>query len=353
MHGVNEVLFSSFFGNGYVTYLDAEITDYIFRKRKVPRQEFLDVLHERGYGTKDVLEELNRQCYASTIRYIPSEDVYLGLEIGRNLWIDILHRMHDQESIVGGKIEGRDLLRLDIYRSDFQSLKFKRIVQHLGLHKAPVMRWMVDCRKEDALRHLDLLISAVPCTVEHEEGNLSVLLQRISEANNHKPRRTTWAWIVTHTFMQLELTPSQKLVLKTVIALSKGPVDWKGRLISFEELQKSTNLPPETVHASIEYLEAQGIVREVNQGLTPTGEGYILVRYALKSQPSVTFAVTHESEKEYLLEICTPRLSDPTVQDSIRHHGGKVQEPGAAVTFSPREKSEVLHLVDAVGCGLI
>ena len=299
--GGNEILLSSFFGNGYLTYIDVEITDFMYTRKKVEKQKFIEVLRQRGYPLKDILQELDRQCYASTLQYIPGEDAYVGLEIGRNLWIDILERINEQKSVMGGKIERRgSFLQVSIYRSDFQSLKFKNLVKHLGFRQAPVMRWTEVGTKKDILRNVDVLISTLPPAGECTHGDRGLLLKLIRKVNAHKLRKTTWAWLITHTIMKLRLTPPQGALLKTLLSLSNGPVDWKGRLVPREELQEWTNIPSETLEEIIEYLKAQGIVREVSQGLTPTGQGYILVKYAL-APPSFTFAVTHLTNGEYRL----------------------------------------------------
>jgi len=344
---INELIVS-FFGNGYITYLDVEITDHIYENRKVSKEEFIRILRHRGYRMKDITEELDRQCYASTLRYIPSEDAYVSIDMGRFLWRDILERIHEQKSMLGGRLEKTNTgLKLDVYRTDFQSLKFKRLISNLGLHQAPVMRWTKQFRSEEALNCLDKLVGAVPCSYPHGKADRSVLLQVIHEVNKHKSKKTTWAWLITHPVMQLKLTPSREKVIKTLFSLSKGPVDWKGRPVSFDELKRLCRLSEE-IQESIEYFEVQGVVRYINDKLTPTGQGYVLLQYALKDRPSLTFVVVHV-EKTYRLEISAPTLAGHNIRDILKELGGRsFSEVNTPIVFSECEKSEVITLMDSI-----
>jgi hypothetical protein len=344
--GVNELVVS-FFGNGYITYCDVEITDYIYETPVVPRKDFVAILRQRGYSIKDITEELDRQCYASTLRYIPSEDVYVGVDMGRYLWQDILGRIHDQKSMVGGRIEKTDSgVKLDIYRTDFQSLKFKRLVNHVGFNQAPVMRWTRKFKIDNALQCLDPLLDVVPPGVLHGKADRLFLLQAIREANRSKSRKTTWAWLITHPVMRLELTPSRECVVRTVLSLSNGPVDWKGKLVSFDDLRR-TGLSRYKIDESLEYLENQGVIRRIQGGVTPTGQGYVLLQYAWKTTPSVTFAVVHVKEL-YRLEISIPADPGSPIRDILTECGGKFSDDSTLAVFSECEKSEVTHLIDAL-----
>jgi len=346
---VNELIVS-FFGNGYVTYLDAEISDYIFKRRKVPQEEFIDILHEKGYGIKSITQELDRQCYASTLRYIPSDNVYVAVDIGMHLWTDILQRIHDQQSMVGGKLQIIDSdVKLDICRTDFQLQKFKRAVKHLGLHQAPVMRWTKQFERKKALQCLDLLLDLVPPRTQHDNTDLKTVLQAIQHANRHKSKKTTWAWLITHPIMRLELTSSRERVAKAVFSLSKGPVDWKGKLVNVDELEENTDLSHQEIEESIEYFEEQGVIRKIDDSLTPTGQGYVLVQYAFRSHHSITFAVVCVDEENYQLEISAPHLPGFNIRDVLEENGGESHsEFGTPVVFSKREKSEVIKLINTI-----
>ena len=352
---VNELIVS-FFGNGYVTYIDAEISDYIHQRRKVPQQEFIDILHQKGYSIKNITEELDRQCYASTLRYIPSEDAYVGVDIGRNLWTDILRGIQNQESMVGGKLQIIDSdVKLDIYRTDFQSPKFKKMIKDLGLHQAPVMRWTKQFKRRKALQCLDSLMDLITPRTHQDEADLKTVLQAIQYANKNKSKKTTWAWLITHPVMRLELTSSRETVARTLFSLSRGPVDWKGKLVSFDELKVSTGLSHREIEESIEYFEEQGVIRKINDGLTPTGQGYVLVQYAFRSHHSITFAVVRVDKEYYQLEISAPRLPGFDITDVLEDNGGKTHSKlGTPVVFPKREKSEVITLLNTIiGSGLV
>lgn len=352
---VNELIVS-FFGNGYVTYLDAEISDYIYQRRKVSQQEFIDILHQKGYSIKNITKELDRQCYASTLRYILSEDAYVSVDIGRHLWTDILRRIHDQQSMVGGKLKiTTSDVKLDIYRTDFQSLKFKKVIKHLGLHQAPVMRWTKQSKRKEALDYLDLLMDLITPRTHHDEADLKTVLQAIQYANKNKSKKTTWAWLITHPVMRLELTSPRETVAKTVFSLSKGPVDWKGKLVSLFELKESTGLSHQEIEESVEYFEEQGIFRKINDSLTPTGQGYVLVQYAFRSHHSITFAVVRVDKEYYQLEISAPHLPGFDITGVLEENGGKRHsEFGTPVVFPEREKSEVIKLLNTiVGSGFV
>lgn len=347
---MNDLVIISFFGNGYVTLLDAEIKDYIYKRKKVTREEFISILQERGYHIKDIMEEIDRQCYASTLRVVPSENAYVSVDIGRRLWVDILQRIRYQPSMLGGKLQRTDSgIKLDIYRTDFQSLTFKKMVNRLGLRQAPVMRWTKQVGTEDALNCLDQLINVVPFVVEHKTADRSFVLQTIQKVNKHKSKKTTWAWMITHPMTQLKLTPSRKSVIETLFLLSKGPVDWKGNLVSFDDLKMHTDLFRGKIEESIEYLEKQGILRKVNDGLTPTGQGYVLLRYALSPRHSVTFAVARVSEKLYQLEVSAPRFPGFNITDLLKECGGTgSSEFDTPLVFSACERSDIIYLIDKI-----
>jgi len=64
-------------------------------------------------------------------------------------------RFGAQKSMVGGKLQiiGSDV-RFDIFRTDFQSPKFRKIIKHLGMHQAPVMRWTKQSNEKNLLESL-------------------------------------------------------------------------------------------------------------------------------------------------------------------------------------------------------
>jgi hypothetical protein len=344
----NSLLVSSSFGNGYITYLEAEIKDYVFGRRSVSKQELVSVLCQRGYRSREVEEEVDRQCYSSTLRYIPLEDGYRSIHLGRQVWSDILNRFHEQPSVVAGKLQSTDSgVKLDIYRSDFQSSEFKEVIKHQGLHQAPVMRWTKQGTREDVIMCIGLLMGILPPTVCIIPADLPLILKTIDKINKKKSKKTAWIWLISHAELRLELTPSRKAVLNALFSLSKGPVDWRGRLVFRDELQSHVSLSREMIEEAIEYLKQQGIVRELKGGLTPTGQGYSMIRHVLTPHPVITFAIVRVNRKKYRLEIGT-RSQDSDIQKFLRTCGGTSAAFTSLITLSPCEKPEIITIMDVL-----
>lgn len=132
----------SFFGNGYITKLDAEIKHIITHAQEITKQDILKVLCSKGYKKSVIIEELDRQCYTSTLRYIPETEVYEAVDTGILLWDDMLKRFPEQWNMLGGNIRlGKQDVTLTIYKTDFQNPAFKILLSHLDFKQAPVMRW--------------------------------------------------------------------------------------------------------------------------------------------------------------------------------------------------------------------
>ena len=344
MPEMKEVLKSSFFGNGYITPLNVEIADLVHERGSFSRQEIYDLLHERGYATADIAEELDRQWYASALRYIPEDDRYVRVEIGMNLWEDVCERIHDQKGMVAGQLRFRDGPVLDICRSDFQSAAFKRIITDQGFHQAPVMRWTRPCTQQDLIRCMTLFLDILS-PVHKERGDRSFLLQALRNVAREKRRGSTRMWLVTFAALSLELTPVQKRVLERVFSLSEGPVDWKGRCVGFEEIKSYINLPDEDIEQSLQYLEEKGIVRELEGGFTPTGQGFVLIRYIKNRRKSVTFAVVRRHEG-YELELNVP--FSKALKDALIERGGKITPWDSLILFPQCSCSEVTDLLGEV-----
>lgn len=346
----NEVIVSSFFDKEYVTLLGVEIRDYIYKLKKCSKPKLIENLRQRGYKTNEISKELDRQYYCSTLRFLPSKNAYTCVDIGTILWSDICCRIYDQKSMIAGQLQySGSSIKLDVYRTDFQSPELKREIRSLGLHRAPVMRWTKRFRKKEALKCLKYLTGVLPFPNHHDEGDYSGVLQTVKKVIDRKPKRTPWAWLVTHPVVQLELTPQRKKVLETLLSLSNGPVDWKGIPVSLDELQLNTNLPYEEIKESTEYLKEQGVTRQVRDDLTPTGQGYVLLRHAFRSNSSVTFAVTRSTEKEYQLEVSTPSYLNPEMCTLLKEHGGTMcPEFHTPAVFSPREGSQVIQVLDSI-----
>ena len=350
---MSEVLVSSFFGNGYVTLPGAEIKDYISKTCHCSKKALTDMLRQRGYTTDEITAELNRQCSCSVLRFLPSRSTYTSTDIGTALWEDICNRIGDQPSIVAGNLQCKgSKIKIDIYRTDFQPTELKKKIKNLQLHQAPVMRWTGQFQMKDTLQCVDHLIEAVPFTGYHRRGDLSSVLQIAGEIVRRKPKKTPWAWLVFHPVVQVELTPSKKKVLKKLFKLSNGPVDWKGTPVSLDELLINTDLLYEEIEESIEYLKKHGIVRIIdssNGDLTPTGQGYVLLRHAFRPCPSVTFAVTRNAETEYQLEVSTPSYLTRSIQDLLKEQGGTVlSEFQTPAVFSSRERSQICAVFDVI-----
>lgn len=343
-------LIASFFGNRYATLLDAEIKNHICETQKCSKQEFIDILSQKEYSIDDITEELDRQCSSSTLRYVPSEDAYTGVKIGMNLWDDMCSRIRDQESILAGQLQRTgSRIKIDIYRTDFQFTKLKKGIKFLGLHQAPVMRWTKKFEKKDALKCLDLLMAAVPFTDVHSKGDHSCVIHMIGDVIDRKPKKTPWAWMVCHSVVQLELTPSRKEVLETVFSLSNGPVDWSGTPVSLDEIEMNTDVSHKEISGSLEYLQEKGIVRMVKEDFTPTGQGYVLVRHAFRSDSAITFVVTHTTDKEYQLEVSTPSYLNCEMQDLLKEwSGSRLSEFHTPAVFPLWGRSQVVEVMDAI-----
>jgi hypothetical protein len=348
--GTDELVTSSSFGNSYVTPLGIEIRDFICRNQKGPKEVTIDTLCERGYTLDDITEELDRQCHCSTLRFVPSENVYVAVPMGVHFWKDICSRIRDQEFMIAGKVRWRGShIVVDVYRTDFQFSKLRKEVRSQGLHTAPVMRWTGQYHKEGALQCLDHLMGVLPFTSQRDQGDLTCVREMVTDVINRKSKRVKWAWLITHPVVQLTLNSSRKAVLKKLFQLSNGPVDWKGNLVSLYELRMHTSLSREEVEDAVLYLESEGVIREMNKDLTPTGLGYTLLRGALKSRPFITFALTRRGEREYQLEISTPSNVNPEIQDICREHGrSALSEYKTPTIFPVCRKSCILDVIDRI-----
>ncbi len=342
-----ELVVLSLFHNGYLTLLDAEIRDHLYRTRTCSREDLMDALCSLGYGAEAVSGELERKRSSSAFRFMPREEVYISTDMGTNLWEDILNRIHDQASMVAGRVQfGDSQVEMEIYCTDFQS-SLRGRAESLGLRRVPVMKWTGKYTPAEALKCLDHLMEMVPFTFYRREGNFTSVPEVVRAIVGKKPPKSPWAWIVTHPVVQVRLTPCMKKVLKVLFSLSGGPVDWKGALISPYELQTHTGLPREEVIESAEYLMERGIIGQMGKDFAPTVQGYILVRYILRPRPSVTFAITRRTEKEYVLEVSTPTTLDPEIRDLLKEQGGGwFTEVHTPAIFPFCERS---HIVDVMG----
>ena len=344
---IGEWITLSFFGNRYVTPIEIEIKDKISKHRTYPKKQLVDNLCTQGHDIGDVTKELNRQCSCSTLRFIPSKDVYVGAEIGRNIWSDICGRIHTQESTVGGKLQVTESgIKMDIYRTDFQFSKLKERVASLGFKRAPVMRWTGTFNKKKALECLDQIAGEVPFAEPHEKGDRSCVLDMVCEVIERKSKRAPWAWLLSHAVVQVEMTPVRRNVIETLFSLSNGPVDWKGNLISLHELKMNTNLSLDEIEKAVEYFQKKGVVRQMRGDFSPTEQGYTLVRRAFKDENGVTFALVHVTEADYKLEISTPSYVGPEIMGLLNEEGGtSVSEVGTPVIFCPYTREEVVDLL--------
>ena len=344
MSDIKEVIQSSFFGNGYITPLNVEIASLLKERGTISRQEIYNLLRKRGYTSSDITEELDRQWYASALRYIPAEESYVRVEIGMNLWKDVCRRIHDQKGMIAGQLRFREGPILDICRSDFQSITFKRIIKIQGFHQAPVMRWTRPCAPENLAPCMTSFLDILS-PVHKKSGDRSVLLQKVCDVARKKRRRNARMWLVTFAALYLEVTPAQKQVLDSVYALSGGPVDWKGRCVKIEEITTRTHLSLGEVIKSVQYLEEKGIVRELEDGFTPTGQGYVLIRYIKNRKKSVTFAVTRRHEG-YNLELNVPFSKE--LKNAFIDMGGKISLWDSLILFTGLRCSEICDLLDEV-----
>jgi hypothetical protein len=344
---IGEWITSSFFGNRYVTPIEIEIKDNISKNRTYPKQRLVDNLCKQGYNNGDVTKELNRQCSCSTLRFIPSEDVYVSVEIGMSIWSDICSRIHTQESMVGGKLQVTESgIKVDIYRTDFQFSKLTERVASLGFKQAPVMRWTGTFSRKKALKCLDQISGGVPFAEPHEKGDRLCVLDMVCEVIERKPKRAPWAWLLSHAVVKVEMTPVRRDVIETLFLLSNGPVDWKGNLISLHELKMNTNLSLDEIEKAVEYFQEKGVVRQVRGDFSPTDQGYTLVRRAFRDERGVTFALVHVTEADYKLEISTPSYIDPEIMGLLNEEGGtSVSEVGTPVVFCPYTREEVVDLL--------
>lgn len=347
--GMNELI-SSGFDNTYVTPLGVEIKDYICQTRKGSKHQLIDELSQRGYTLKDITEELDRQCACATFRYT-SDDTYVGVPLGMNIWSDMVNRINHQESMIAGRIQRTGpSIKIDIYRTDFQSPPLKRKVNSLGLRPCPVMRWTKKFQKKAALKCLDYLMQVLPILPNKKEH--STVLQRIQKIINQKPKKRPWAWLVTHPVIQLELSPVRKRVIHALLSLSNGPVDWKGTPVSLHELKMYTNIPLEELQKPIDYFEEKGIIRQVYDGFTPTDHGYLLLRRAFRSRHGITFAVVHRTVNDYQVEVSTPSYVNPDIRHVLQNYGSTFPACDTPAVLSG-ERSQVLNVMDAVVTSLL
>ena len=345
----DELVTLSLFDDEYVTPLDIEIESYIFENQRSSQQQFIDIFCQHGYAPEDIVEELDRQCYCSVLRFLPSEGAYVAVPLGMNLWDDMCNRIHDQGSMIAGKLRRKgSRIVIDIYRTDFQGSELKEEVKSLGLRRAPVMRWTKQVERKEGSKCLDHLIDVLPFDSPHGRGDKFCVLQKVTEVVNRKPVKRKWAWLVSHPVVQLVLTPSRKAILKKVLSLSNGPLDWKGNLVSLYELKMNTDLSSEEVEEAVEYFMKTGIIRKVNRDYTPTGQGYTLSRGVFNPCSCVTFAVIRRTNREYQLEVSTPSTANPEIWNTLKEKGGiPSSDYSTPVVFPYREKSQVITVLDA------
>lgn len=345
---MNNVLISSFFGNSYVTLLDIEIKDYIYAHGSSSKQEFIDILQQRGYSISDITDEIDRQCCCAALKYNPSDHTYCRTDIGVELWHDICYRIHDQKSMIAGEVHvKKPFITLIIYRTDFQTPQLRKKVSSLGLRRAPVMKWAGHYK--DRLPRLDTLMTVLPVTGYHDAGDRSCVVTMIDKVITRKSKRKPWAWLVTHPVVELEVTPLREEVLHALLGLCNGPVDWKGTAVSFYELKRFTGFSLTEIKEALEYLQKQGIVRQVDDDFTLTIQGYTLLRHAFTSYRSLTFAVVHRTDKKYCLEISAPSYLDSEIRHLLKELGGAVfSDVCTPVVFPLCEKSRVIDVIDMV-----
>jgi hypothetical protein len=344
-----EKVVSSFFEPGYFTLLDVEIKHYATVKKSFSKRDLNKALKKKGYAEKDINHELDRQRNCSTIRYLPDKDKYVGLDIGKALWGDICYRINEQPSLLAGRIHCRKgLVTLDVYRTDFQPHRFRRIAVATGLLRAPVMRRTGRLSPEETSRCLRTLLPALP-EATCEPGDYATVIQKIGDKVERKPSKKPWAWLIVHSVVEVDLTPWRKAVLRTLFSLTNGPASWKGTPISLYELTGYLDASSSDIEEPLTYFLKTGIVQNMENDYSPTERGYTLLSGIFRSLYRVTFAITRCGRYQYRLEVSTPNFFYPEIRDLLIDAGGRpLKGGGTPVVFSPDKYSQVMKVIEAL-----
>ncbi|MBU7015763.1 MAG: hypothetical protein HXS52_00045 [Theionarchaea archaeon] len=346
---VKERVVSSFFGTRYFTLLDLEIKQRISVNGLCSRQDLGNNLCQKGYAEEDVEKELIRQGHCSTIRYLPDKDTYVSLDMGKALWMDICHRINEQDQLLAGSLYYRKgFITLDVYRTDFQSPQLRKAAISSGLRRAPVMRRTGRFQPGDASRCLKGLLHVLP-EAACGPGDYAGVLQKTGEKIGRKPPKTPWVWLAVHPVIEVDLPPWRKTVLRALFSLTNGPATWRGTPVSLYELTGYLDASLSDIEEPLTYFLGTGIIQTAENDYTPTEEGYALLSGIFRPRHRVTFAVTRCGRLLYRLEVSSPSFLCPEVLDFLVEAGGCPHESrGTPVVFSPGRRSHVMEVMEGL-----
>jgi hypothetical protein len=311
----------SYVGNGYVTPLEVEILNLLQKERQarrlVDRNEIIETLLEMGYRKEKILEELDRDCYASLVRYFRMENSYSLLPLGAKIWRDLKVRANFQHSLIGLKILRRNenYYQLILMDSSFLPQKIRSIVRTIKLKKKPVMSYT-------GFFSLHTLISVLECIFlqmkvyqrkKTKRNSKETILELIKSEGRKAKNKEEWAWFVgTILGWKITVSPLVFETLKTMEEISKRPVDWKGKIVKenlmFNVLSKK-GYKQDQIRSVLNYLMYKGLIREpANHTYTLTGLGYgywkTIRRIVEEDFAEINFLIVRMGKDIYNMSIC-------------------------------------------------
>lgn len=316
----------SYVGNGYVTPLEVEILNILQKKGKkgvretrklVGKKEIIEALLKMGYKKEKILEELDRDCYASLTRYFKRENGYSLLPLGAKIWRDLKVRVNAQHSLIGLNIRrhDEDYYQLNLMNSSFLPQKIRSMIRNLKLKKKPVMTYTGFFSLAALIHVLESLLLEMRILERRKTKRNSKerILELIAEEKKRAKNRRDWAWFVgTILGWKITVSPPVFETMKIIEERSKRPVDWKGKVVKenliFNILSKK-GYKQDLIRSVLNYLMYKGLIRDLAKATyTFTGLGYgcwkIIRRVIEENFTEISLLIVRMEKDIYNLSIC-------------------------------------------------